>query len=158
VPLPVGTAGQYLGVGTFASTGNVGWTSFVFGTQYQYSSSSNGAITATSTTPVQRMSMTTPSIPAGTYHIAMNFSVQAANPSRQIRVYSYFDNSNVAANLWTDMVCAPSVANIDMFGQCVFDQIVLTAGVHTMYMCFSVATGSTTARLMYTSLEIFRTS
>jgi hypothetical protein len=158
VCLPVGTAGQFLGVGTFPTTGGVGWTDFVWGTQYQESENNNSNITSSTATLRDRLVLTTHVIPAGSYRITACYNLKVTNAGRVGRVMCYVDNSNagIGSGIFSDSLHYVANANSVMETGSMFTVDALTEGQHSVVMAFSCPAANTTLSLPAARLELFR--
>jgi hypothetical protein len=156
VRLPRGTSNQYVGIDTtnFASTGGVGWNSFVFGTWYQYTESTDSNITSANATLVSRVTMTTPVLDAGSYRVRAFCTTKTTNANRRVRVLCFVNSSNDASNIWLDSQLSAVFANTVEGAYESTAVQVLESATHTVNMFFSTA--NTTASLPTARLEIFR--
>ena len=101
----------------------------VYGTQYQLSSSLTSS-SSTSTTPVTKVTMTTTSLPAGTYRVSADWLFQYTSQSQ----YSFFD---VTINGTTQGTRQPKIENKDgdnFEPQHVVYYVTLTAGIKTILL------------------------
>jgi len=121
----------------------------VFGTQYQYAESDGSSTNATALA-VTKLTLTTPSLPAGDYQIEW-YMEGSMNGSNQILTMStVLDTINTIANMST----RESTANMwTPFGG--NRQRTLTAGVHTVILTFQTG-GAGTATVRRASLSIMR--
>lgn len=124
----------------------------VFGSQYQYAAA-EGTSTTTGTTLVSKVLLTTPSIPAGDYHVAwgMELSVDAAN--RDIEVVLRADGVEVALHSERLTVAAYFTGHGAIY------RPTWTAGVHTLELLFRRPGGSSaTITSRRARIELWRVS
>jgi hypothetical protein len=159
VRLPHGADGQVLGSDSvrLASTGGVGWVDpAVFGTQYVSVENNNSNLTSTSATLRDRLKLTTPVLPAGSYRVCAFYTVASSGTGRNGRVCCFVDSSNVSGNVWHDVQHQPVLASVTMDPSSSFSVYALAAGTHTVSMCFSSPSGKSTITLPDAALELFR--
>jgi hypothetical protein len=121
----------------------------VFGTYYSYAESEPISDT-TSSTYSQKLRLTTPSLPAGTYRIGYSFEGQNTSTSGRIDTRVQIDDSITIADTFIE---PQDVVNFYAFSG--FKHAVLTPGVHDIDIDFANS-GSGTANIRYARLEIWR--
>lgn len=127
-----------------------------FGTQYQFVEDASVS-TTTSTTFQPKLNLTTPSVPAGDYRMSVyyNWGLTGGNPSIDFRARVQLDTSTTIFSHQAE----PKDTGADQLNVASgFDNFTLTAGVHTLDLEFATSSGTRTAVIQNTRLEIFRIS
>jgi hypothetical protein len=124
----------------------------VFGTEAQIASS-EGDSTTTGTTYVSKLLLTTPSIPAGNYHVVWSIEAAASSSNRDIGIAVYGDGA-LAAEHSERLVVANYFVSVSGVGNGA-----MGAGVHTVELFFRRAGGSSaTITVRRARIEFWRIS
>jgi len=139
--------------GPTGTTGSAGPTS-IFGTEYQFAESP--ALNTTTFTPpiyMNKLTLTTPSIPAGDYKISVyyNWSHDAINSDFIARV-----QLDTSITIFSHQAEPKDPSADQLYGFSGFDNATLTAGVHTLDLEFASSSATTMSRISNARLEIFR--
>lgn len=128
----------------------------IFGTQFQ-EGSSDGVSTTTSTTFQQKLRITTPVVPAGTYRIACSYNwLLSSNTAGRS-----FDGRIEVDDTTTIFTHQQRPANTDATGLWVaggFAYIALTNDAHTIDLDYRTTDGAATATISKAKLEVWRVS
>lgn len=125
-----------------------------FGSEYAYSSSSNSAITNSTTTLTTRFSYTTAPLAGGTYRVQAWHTVQHSANNATTRVLTFVD-ANEAASVVRDAHVTNDNANLPFDGGCPFLTLPLAPGPHTIVTQFARVTVGT-ARIPTVRYELWR--
>lgn len=128
----------------------------VFGSQYAYSESLTEDSHTGDTNFVQKIRLTTASIPAGTYRISVNYTWRyTGSPDNNFKGQVQIDDTTTIFSHEQE----PKDNGADQkFGQSGFKVVALTAGVHNIDLDYGVSNSSRTSYISDAKLEIFRVS
>lgn len=141
--------------GPIGPTGSTGPTS-IFGTEYQFAESAG--LSTTSMTPpsyMNKLTLTTPSIPAGDYKISVYYNWSYDSLSTDFIARVQLDTS---ITIFSHQAEPKDTGADQLYGFSGFDNATLTAGVHTLDLEFAASSAGGTARISNARLEIFRIS
>ena len=139
--LPIGTQDQYLTVDSNAiSTGGIAWKSQYYGTMYQYAESLNVNSMSTSTTVwTTKITLTTPTLPSGTYRLAYFAQGITQTASRRVKIRVIRNSvTEVADQEFT--LTANSTTGTETV--CDFLVVNLTTGSHTFDVQYQSQNGA----------------
>lgn len=140
--------GQYLKRSGTAVVGDVP----VFGTQYQYAASEGESTNAT-TTPVQKLRLTTPTLPAGNYRIAWFYEWLRDDAANSFEARVQLDDATILATHLTENSDPTNWNPVSGFVQ-----VALTNAVHTIDIDFWGETSTDTSYIRRARIEIWRVS
>ncbi len=145
----LGTSGQVLtsnGAGTLPS-----FQTIIFGSEFQQNSN-DGVSTTTSATYQQKVRITTPAIPAGTYRIGWNIEFMISDEKSDIQTRVQIDDTNTIA----EQTGRASLLNLWEI-RSGFAYEVLTNAIHTIDLDYNNQSGKTLS-VRRGKLEIWRIS
>ena len=123
-----------------------------FGTEYQ-KAESLGISSTTSTTYIEKLKLTTPSLPAGNYRIAWSYQISSDKQTTAVHVKIEHDDTTVVQET------GYAQENLEYQDHSGFAEITLGAGVHDIDMDFRTDSGAGTgANIKDARLEIWRVS
>lgn len=126
----------------------------VYGTQHT-EVESLGESTTTSTTFQNKLTLTTPSVPAGRYRVGWSFTWRYSNGSNDLRARILEDGSTTRWEMRQEPQDTGSDQQHPADG---FAYINLTAGVHNFNLEYCGSTGGSTAGISQARLEFWRVS
>jgi len=129
-------------------------SSGIFGTQFQESASDSESST-TSTAWQQKLKMTTPSLPAGTYRIGWSYEWRYSLASQDFRGRVQVDDTTTVAEQRQEPKDPNSNQSHPASG---FGYVTLGAGSHEIDIDYCASSGGNTASIKRARLEIWRVS
>lgn len=130
--------------------GMVEWLSG-FGSRYQFEAS-EGESSTTSETYQNKVTLTTPSIPAGDYRISSFAEVANDSGDKPVEARVLVDSTTINTEIFYAPKFTDAFLSIDSF-----NLLTLTAGVHVIEFDFRATSEGGTAKIRRARLEIFRT-
>ena len=109
--------------------------------------------TTTGTTFVQKLRMTTPSLPAGTYRIACNYNWNTSSTSQDFIGQVQIDDTTTIITHRQEAKDPYTNQSFLAYG---FSDNILTAGVHTIDLDFASSSNGTTARIFNAKIELWK--
>jgi hypothetical protein len=126
----------------------------IFGTQAQ-DAASDGESSTSSTSWVPKVTMTTPSLPAGRYRIGWNYEWRYDSIANNAIVRVQLDDSATLMEMQQEPKDAGSDQSINKAG---FGYVTLGAGVHTIDLDYRSSNGTYSTYIKRARLEIWRVS
>ena len=124
----------------------------VFGEEYTYAEDRT-ASTTSSTTPVQKLRLTTPNVPLGSYRVKASFLWNLNSASNDFRAQLELDDTLL---LWSMSAEPKDASTTEDINGAATAQFLLGAGEHTIDLDYYVETGTTTGRIKEARLEFWR--
>jgi hypothetical protein len=152
VPVDIGTANAEGSSASLARADHV--HNRTFGSHPQNAASEAESDTS-STSWVQKLRLTTPSIPAGTYRVGWNYEWQYESAANDALVQVEVDDTTVMMEMRQE----PADAGTDQWNnKCGFGYVTLTAAAHTIDLDYQSANGLYSTHIRRARLELWRVS
>jgi len=138
------------------TSGGVLGISPLFGTEYQFEEDATLS-TTTSTTFQNKLTLTTPSIPAGDYRVSVyyNWGLSGGSPNADFRCQVELDGSTI---IFSHQAEPKDTGTDQLNGFSGFDNVTLIAGSHIFNLEYATTSVMRLARIQNARLEIFRVS